>query len=68
MVESYVEVESAKGDTLAHRPKLKAALKAARKNQIIVGLLPLPWPTYNLIHPTQKCRRRLRRRALASGG
>jgi len=31
VVESYVEVESAKGDTLARRPKLKAALKAARK-------------------------------------
>jgi hypothetical protein len=26
-----VEVESAKGDTLTHRPKLRAALKAARK-------------------------------------
>src|SRR5690349_5014260 len=28
---TFVEVESAKGDTLARRPKLKAALKAARK-------------------------------------
>jgi DNA invertase Pin-like site-specific DNA recombinase len=31
VVASFVEVESAKGDTLAHRPKLQAALKAARK-------------------------------------
>jgi DNA invertase Pin-like site-specific DNA recombinase len=31
VVESFVEVESAKGDTLIRRPKLKAALKAARK-------------------------------------
>src|SRR3984893_18191493 len=31
VIESFVEIESAKGDTLAHRPKLKAALKAARK-------------------------------------
>jgi DNA invertase Pin-like site-specific DNA recombinase len=31
IAESFVEIESAKGDTLAHRPKLKAALKAARK-------------------------------------
>jgi DNA invertase Pin-like site-specific DNA recombinase len=31
VIASFVEVESAKGDTLAHRPKLKAALKAARK-------------------------------------
>ena len=31
IVESFVEIESAKGDTLARRPKLKAALKAARK-------------------------------------
>jgi DNA invertase Pin-like site-specific DNA recombinase len=31
IVESFVEVESAKGDTLPHRPKLRAALKAARK-------------------------------------
>jgi DNA invertase Pin-like site-specific DNA recombinase len=28
---SFVEIESAKGDTLDHRPKLQAALKAARK-------------------------------------
>src|SRR3984893_11091862 len=27
----FIEVESAKGDTLAHRPKLQAALKAARR-------------------------------------
>jgi DNA invertase Pin-like site-specific DNA recombinase len=31
VVASFVEVESAKGDTLAHRPKLQAALRAARK-------------------------------------
>jgi DNA invertase Pin-like site-specific DNA recombinase len=31
VVASFVEVESAKGDTLAHRPKLQSALKAARK-------------------------------------
>jgi DNA invertase Pin-like site-specific DNA recombinase len=31
VVASFVEVESAKGDTLDHRPKLLAALKAARK-------------------------------------
>src|SRR6516225_7392510 len=31
IVESFVEIESAKGDTLERRPKLKAALKAARK-------------------------------------
>jgi DNA invertase Pin-like site-specific DNA recombinase len=31
VVESFVEVESAKGDTLARRPKLAAALKAAGK-------------------------------------
>jgi DNA invertase Pin-like site-specific DNA recombinase len=31
VVESFVEVESAKGDTLDHRPKLLAALKAARR-------------------------------------
>ena len=31
IAESFVEIESAKGDTLAHRPKLKTALKAARK-------------------------------------
>jgi DNA invertase Pin-like site-specific DNA recombinase len=31
IVQSFVEIESAKGDTLAHRPKLQAALKAARK-------------------------------------
>jgi DNA invertase Pin-like site-specific DNA recombinase len=31
IVESYVEIETAKGDTLARRPKLAAALKAARK-------------------------------------
>jgi DNA invertase Pin-like site-specific DNA recombinase len=31
VVASYVEVESAKGDTLDHRPKLLAALKAARR-------------------------------------
>jgi DNA invertase Pin-like site-specific DNA recombinase len=31
VVESFVEVESAKGDTLARRPKLAAALKAARR-------------------------------------
>ena len=31
IAESFVEIESAKGDTLAHRPKLQAALKAARK-------------------------------------
>jgi DNA invertase Pin-like site-specific DNA recombinase len=31
IVASFVEVESAKGDTLTHRPKLQAALKAARK-------------------------------------
>jgi DNA invertase Pin-like site-specific DNA recombinase len=30
VVASFVEVESAKGDTLARRPKLQAALKAAR--------------------------------------
>jgi DNA invertase Pin-like site-specific DNA recombinase len=30
-VASFVEVETAKGDTLARRPKLKEALKAARK-------------------------------------
>src|SRR6266446_1403081 len=27
----FVEVESAKGDTLRHRPKLQAALKAAKR-------------------------------------
>jgi DNA invertase Pin-like site-specific DNA recombinase len=27
----FIEVESAKGDTLAHRPKLQAALKAAKR-------------------------------------
>jgi hypothetical protein len=31
VVASFVEIESAKGDTLARRPKLKAALKAARR-------------------------------------
>jgi DNA invertase Pin-like site-specific DNA recombinase len=31
IVETFTEVESAKGDTLARRPKLAAALKAARK-------------------------------------
>ena len=31
VVASFVEVESAKGDTLVRRPKLQAALKAARK-------------------------------------
>jgi DNA invertase Pin-like site-specific DNA recombinase len=31
VVESFVEIETAKGDALARRPKLKAALKAARK-------------------------------------
>src|SRR6516225_10429398 len=31
IVESFVEIESAKGDTLERRPKLKAALRAARK-------------------------------------
>jgi DNA invertase Pin-like site-specific DNA recombinase len=31
VIANFVEVESAKGDTLAHRPKLQAALKAARK-------------------------------------
>jgi hypothetical protein len=31
IVESFTEVETAKGDTLARRPKLAAALKAARK-------------------------------------
>ena len=31
IVESFVEVESAKGDTLTHRPKLRAALKAAKR-------------------------------------
>jgi DNA invertase Pin-like site-specific DNA recombinase len=31
VVASFVEVESAKGDTLTHRPKLQAALKAARR-------------------------------------
>jgi DNA invertase Pin-like site-specific DNA recombinase len=31
IVASFVEIESAKGDTLTHRPKLQAALKAARK-------------------------------------
>jgi DNA invertase Pin-like site-specific DNA recombinase len=31
VIASFVEVESAKGDTLARRPKLKAALKAARR-------------------------------------
>jgi DNA invertase Pin-like site-specific DNA recombinase len=31
VVESFVEVASAKGDSLDHRPKLQAALKAARK-------------------------------------
>ena len=31
VVASFVEVESGKGDTLDHRPKLQAALKAARK-------------------------------------
>jgi DNA invertase Pin-like site-specific DNA recombinase len=31
VIASFVEIESAKGDTLADRPKLKAALKAARK-------------------------------------
>jgi DNA invertase Pin-like site-specific DNA recombinase len=33
IVESYVEIETAKGDTLARRPKLAAALKAARKKK-----------------------------------
>jgi DNA invertase Pin-like site-specific DNA recombinase len=31
IVASFIEVESAKGDTLARRPKLQAALKAARR-------------------------------------
>src|ERR1700730_11645297 len=31
VAESFVDIESARGDTLAHRPKLRAALKAARK-------------------------------------
>ena len=31
IVESFVEIESAKGDTLERRPKLKAALKAAKR-------------------------------------
>src|SRR5436853_29584 len=31
IVESFVEVESAKGDTLTRRPKLQAALKAAKR-------------------------------------
>jgi DNA invertase Pin-like site-specific DNA recombinase len=31
IVETFVEVESAKGDTLARRPKLQAALRAASK-------------------------------------
>jgi DNA invertase Pin-like site-specific DNA recombinase len=31
IVETFTEVETAKGDTLARRPKLAAALKAARK-------------------------------------
>jgi DNA invertase Pin-like site-specific DNA recombinase len=31
VVASFVEVESAKGDTLTHRPKLQAALKTARQ-------------------------------------
>jgi DNA invertase Pin-like site-specific DNA recombinase len=31
IVESFVEIESGKGDTLERRPKLKAALKAARR-------------------------------------
>ena len=31
IVKGFVEVESAKGDTLARRPQLQAALKAARK-------------------------------------
>jgi DNA invertase Pin-like site-specific DNA recombinase len=31
IVESFVEIESGKGDTLARRPRLKAALKAARR-------------------------------------
>jgi DNA invertase Pin-like site-specific DNA recombinase len=31
VVATFTEVESAKGDTLAYRPKLQAALKAARK-------------------------------------
>jgi DNA invertase Pin-like site-specific DNA recombinase len=31
IVASFVEVESAKGDTLARRPKLREALKAARR-------------------------------------
>jgi DNA invertase Pin-like site-specific DNA recombinase len=31
IVETFTEVQSAKGDTLAHRPQLAAALKAARK-------------------------------------
>jgi DNA invertase Pin-like site-specific DNA recombinase len=31
VVASFVEVESAKGDTVARRPKLQAALKAARR-------------------------------------
>src|SRR5207248_2950714 len=30
-VQTFTEVETAKGDTLAHRPKLAQALKAARK-------------------------------------
>ena len=31
IVKTFVEIESAKGDTLERRPKLKAALRAARK-------------------------------------
>jgi DNA invertase Pin-like site-specific DNA recombinase len=31
IVASFVEIESAKGDTLARRPKLGEALKAARR-------------------------------------
>src|ERR1700724_806545 len=31
VVASFVEIESAKGDTLERRPKLKAALKAAKR-------------------------------------
>jgi DNA invertase Pin-like site-specific DNA recombinase len=31
VVASFIEIESAKGDTLTRRPKLQAALKAARK-------------------------------------
>jgi DNA invertase Pin-like site-specific DNA recombinase len=31
VVERFIEIESAKGDTLAHRPKLREALRAARR-------------------------------------